>query len=75
MGKHVLTLITHFKQFTTFSINTFFEIVTYYKMKQPTLQAKLSTMQAAFPQIVSWIDQIPLEKWTQAYDQARGTDT
>ncbi|XP_068498053.1 uncharacterized protein [Phaseolus vulgaris] len=25
-------------------------------------------MRAEFPQAVSWIDQIPLKKWTQAYD-------
>jgi len=53
MGKHFLTSITHFKQFTTFSINTFFEIVTGYEMKQPILQAKLSAIQAEFPQEVS----------------------
>ncbi|XP_068492184.1 uncharacterized protein [Phaseolus vulgaris] len=39
-----------------------------YEMKQPTLQAKLSAIRAEFPHAVFWIDQIPLEKWTQAYD-------
>jgi len=53
MGKHFLTSITHFKHFTTFSVNIFFEIVTGYVMKQLTLQAKLSAMQAEFPQAVS----------------------
>ena len=68
VGKHFLTSITHFKQLTTFSINMFYEIVTGYEMKQPTLQAKLSAIRAEFPHAVFWIDQIPLEKWTQAYD-------
>jgi len=46
----------------------FFYTVTTYEMKQPTLMAKLSAMRSQFQQTVSWIDQIPLEKWTQAYD-------
>jgi len=33
MGKHFLTSITRFKQFTTFSINTFFDILTGFEMK------------------------------------------
>jgi len=33
-------------------------------MKQPTLQAKISTMKVEFQQATSWIDQISLEKWT-----------
>jgi len=37
-------------------------------MKQSTIMAKLSTMRSKFPQAVSWIDQIPLEKWAQAFD-------
>jgi len=46
----------------------FFYIATTYEMKQPTLMAKLSAMLSEFQQAVSWIDQISLEKWTQAYD-------
>nr|XP_007161351.1 hypothetical protein PHAVU_001G061800g [Phaseolus vulgaris]ESW33345.1 hypothetical protein PHAVU_001G061800g [Phaseolus vulgaris] len=32
------------------------------------VQAKLSVMRSEFKQAFSWIDRIPLEKWTQAYD-------
>ncbi|XP_068485031.1 uncharacterized protein [Phaseolus vulgaris] len=39
-----------------------------YEMKQPIVQAKLSVMRSEFKQAFSWIDRIPLEKWTQAYD-------
>jgi len=46
----------------------FFYIAIAYEMKQPTLMAKLSVMRSEFQQTVSWIDQIPLKKWTQAYD-------
>jgi len=49
-------------------VTTFFYIATAYEMKQPTLMAKFSAMRSEFQQAVSWIDQIPLEKWTQAYD-------
>ncbi|XP_068466322.1 uncharacterized protein [Phaseolus vulgaris] len=41
---------------------------TAYDMKRPTVQAKLSVMRYEFKQAFSWIDRIPLEKWTQAYD-------
>jgi len=41
---------------------------TAYEMKQPIVQAKLSIMRSEFKQAFSWIDRIPLEKWTQAYD-------
>jgi len=37
-------------------------------MKEPRLQAKLSALRAEFCQAALWIDCIPLEKWTQAYD-------
>jgi len=37
-------------------------------MKQPRLQAKLCALRVEFRQAASWIDRIPLEKWTQAYD-------
>jgi len=46
----------------------FFHIVTTYEMKQSTVMAKLSAMRSEFPQAVSWIDQIQLEKWAQAFD-------
>jgi len=46
----------------------FFHIVTTYEMKQSTVMTKLSAMRSEFPQAVSWIDQIPLEKWAQAFD-------
>ena len=36
-------------------------------MKQHKFQAKLSALRAEFRQAASWIDRIPLEKWTQAY--------
>jgi len=49
-------------------VTTVFYIATTYEMKQPTLIAKLSAMCLEFQQAVSWIDQISLEKWTQAYD-------
>jgi len=39
-----------------------------YEMKQLGLQAKLSVLRAEFCQAASWIDRIPLEKWTQVYD-------
>jgi len=42
--------------------------MTTYEMKQPTVQTKLSVMQSEFKQAFSWIDRIPLEKLTQAYD-------
>jgi len=42
--------------------------MTAYEMKQPTVQAKLSVMRSEFKQAFFWIDRIPLEKWTQAYD-------
>jgi len=37
-------------------------------MKQPTVHANLSVMRYKFKQAFSWIDRIPLEKWTQAYN-------
>jgi len=37
-------------------------------MKQSTVMAKLSAMRSEFSRVVSWIDQIPLEKWAQAFD-------
>jgi len=40
-------------------------------MKQPTVQAKLATMRSQFGQAVAWIDQIPLHKWTQAFDDGK----
>jgi len=40
-------------------------------MKQPTVQAKLATMSSQFRQVVAWIDQIPLHKWTQAFDDGK----
>jgi len=33
-----------------------------YEMKQPILQAKLSTLRTEFHQAALWIDRIPLEK-------------
>ncbi|XP_068497499.1 uncharacterized protein [Phaseolus vulgaris] len=39
-----------------------------YEMKQPIVQAKLLVMRSEFKQAFSWIDCIPLKKWTQAYD-------
>jgi len=42
--------------------------MTTYEMKQPIVQAKLSVMRSEFKQAFSWIDLIPLEKLTQAYD-------
>jgi len=45
-----------------------FRIVIGYEMKIPRLQAKVSAMRAGFQQAASWIDQLPLEKWTHAYD-------
>ena len=42
--------------------------MTAYEMKQPIVQAKLLVMRFEFKQAFSWIDRIPLEKWTQAYD-------
>jgi len=44
-------------------------------MKQPTFMAKLSAMHLEFQQAVSWIDQISLEKWTQAYDEGKNSGT
>ena len=40
-------------------------------MKQPIVQAKLLSLRSQFQQPFAWIDQIPLEKWTQAYDEGR----
>nr|XP_007140718.1 hypothetical protein PHAVU_008G135800g [Phaseolus vulgaris]ESW12712.1 hypothetical protein PHAVU_008G135800g [Phaseolus vulgaris] len=45
-----------------------------YEMKQLTLQLKLSTLRSQFQQAFAWIDQIPLKKWTQAYDEGRRYD-
>jgi len=42
-----------------------------YEMKQPTVMAKLFAMQSEFQQTVSCIDQIPLEKWTQSFDEGK----
>ena len=41
---------------------------TAYEMKQSTVMAKLFAIRSEFSQAVSWIDQIPLEKWAQAFD-------
>jgi len=43
-------------------------------MKQLTLQLKLSTLRSQFQQAFAWIDQIPLKKWIQAYDEGRRYD-
>ena len=68
MGNDILYLlsqiITTFYHLTNFIY--FFMIA--YEMKQPIVQAKLSVMRSEFKQAFSWIDRIPLEKWTQAYD-------
>jgi len=40
-------------------------------MKQPIVQAKLLALRSQFQQAFAWIDQIPLKKWTQAYDRGR----
>ena len=37
-------------------------------MKQPILDAKLAALRSHSPEVASWIDRIPLQKWTQAYD-------
>jgi len=37
-------------------------------MKQPTVMARLSAMRSKFRQVVSWINQISLEKLTQTFD-------
>ena len=42
-----------------------------YEMKQPRLQAKLSALRVEFHQAALWIDRIPLEKWTQAYNDSK----
>nr|XP_007152220.1 hypothetical protein PHAVU_004G111700g [Phaseolus vulgaris]ESW24214.1 hypothetical protein PHAVU_004G111700g [Phaseolus vulgaris] len=42
-----------------------------YEMKQPIVQAKLLALRSQFQQAFAWIDQIPLKKWTQAYDRGR----
>jgi len=55
---------THFKSF-------YFLHFTCYEMKQPIVQAKLLSLRSQFQQPFAWIDQIPLEKWTQAYDEGR----
>jgi len=31
------------------------------------LDAKLTTLRSHSPEVASWIDRIPLQKWTQAY--------
>jgi len=40
-------------------------------MRKPRFQAKLLAMQADFPQVADWLDQIPKSKWTQAYDEGK----
>ena len=57
-------IITTFYRLTNF----IYFFMTAYEMKQPIVQAKLSVMRSEFKQAFSWIDRIPLEKWTQAYD-------
>jgi len=37
-------------------------------MKQPIVQAKLAIISLNFGQVVTWINQIPLHEWTQAFD-------
>ncbi|XP_027915167.1 uncharacterized protein LOC114174530 [Vigna unguiculata] len=39
-----------------------------YKVKQPILDAKLAALRSYSPEVASWIDRIPLQKWTQAYN-------
>jgi len=51
------------------------ENVIGYEMKQPRLQAKISAMRAKFQQETSWINQLLLKKWTQAYDGGKYTTT
>ena len=59
----------------TTTLNHFiFYILIGYEMKQLTLQLKLSTLRSQFQQAFAWIDQIPLKKWIQAYDEGRRYD-
>jgi len=43
-------------------------------MKQPTLQVKIYAMRIEFQQATSWINKLPLEKWTQAYNGGKRYD-
>jgi len=38
-------------------------------VKQPILDAKLAALRSHSPEVASWINKIPLQKWTQAYDE------
>ncbi|XP_017441222.1 uncharacterized protein LOC108346671 [Vigna angularis] len=42
-----------------------------YEVKQPTVTAKLAALRNQYPQQVQWIDKIPLQKWSQAFDGGR----
>ncbi|XP_014503102.1 uncharacterized protein LOC106763420 [Vigna radiata var. radiata] len=46
-------------------------ILTAYEVKQPTVTAKLTALRHHYPQQVAWIDKIPLNKWSQAFDGGR----
>jgi len=44
--------------------------LTAYKVKQPILDANLAALRSHSPEVASWIDKIPLQKWSQAYDMS-----
>ncbi|XP_057434380.1 uncharacterized protein LOC130727291 [Lotus japonicus] len=39
-----------------------------YERRQPRFEAKLIVLRSEFPEVATWLDNIPREKWTQAYD-------
>ncbi|XP_057439818.1 uncharacterized protein LOC130731529 [Lotus japonicus] len=39
-----------------------------YEVRQPRFEAKLTVLRSKNPQAAEWLDNIPKDKWTQAYD-------
>ncbi|KAL5134135.1 hypothetical protein HKD37_03G007364 [Glycine soja] len=45
-----------------------------YEMRKPRFEAKLLAMRTEFSQATDWLDQIPKNKWTLAYDEEKRYD-
>ncbi|XP_052736606.1 uncharacterized protein LOC108328482 [Vigna angularis] len=71
-GKYHGTLLTAIGQDGNRNIFPLaFAIVEAYEVKQPTVTTKLAALRNQYPQQVQWIDKIPLQKWSQAFDGGR----
>jgi len=60
-------LSLHWKWYSKIKL-TYNSILIAYEVKQPILDAKLAALRSHSPEVASWINKIPLQKWTQAYD-------